>query len=243
MNRRAGTAVPEKTPGKTADEMRSHVNNHTPSLSISTRAAPDRKAEAEQDLEIVRRCQQGDDMAYGQLVSRYQRKVYTIALNMVKSPDDAMDIAQESFIKIHRYIGNFQGSSSFYTWLYRIVVNLCIDHMRRSGKWVSAEFDERTIDREHDEKEVCVLSSDLGNNPSKTMGRKELAEQIQRAIDTLPPYHRAVIIMREIEGMSYAEMAKAMKVSKGTIMSRLHHARHKLQKLLEGYLDGEMVVK
>jgi RNA polymerase sigma-70 factor, ECF subfamily len=243
MNRRAGTAVPEKRPGKTADEKRSHVNNHTPSLSISTRAASDRKAEAERDLEIVRRCQQGDEMAFGQLVSRYQRKVYTIALSMVKSPDDAMDIAQESFIKIHRYLGNFQGSSSFYTWLYRIVVNLCIDHMRRSGKWVSTEFDERFIDREQDEKEAGVLSTDLGNNPSKALGRKELAEQIRRAIDALPPYHRAVIVMREIEGMSYAEMAKAMRVSKGTIMSRLHHARHKLQRALEGYLDGEMVVK
>jgi RNA polymerase sigma-70 factor, ECF subfamily len=243
MNRRAGTAVPEQSSGRTADETRSDVNNRTPSLSISTRAATDRKAEAEQDLELVRRCQKGDDAAFGQLVSRYQRKVYTIALGMVKSPDDAMDIAQEAFIKIHRYVGNFQGSSSFYTWLYRIVVNLCIDHMRRSGKWVSAEFDERMIDREHDEKEVCVLSSDLGNNPSRTVGRRELAEQIQRAIDELPPYHSAVIIMREIEGMSYSEMAKAMRVSKGTIMSRLHHARHKLQKLLEGYLDGEMVVK
>lgn len=243
MSRRAGTAVPEERPGKTADEKRSDVNKHAPSLSISTRAASDRKAEAERDLEIVRRCQRGDETAFGQLVERYQRKVYTLALSRVKSPDDAMDIAQESFIKIHRYIGNFQGSSSFYTWLYRIVVNLCIDHMRRAGKWVSAEFDERFIDREHDEKEAGVLSSDLGHNPSKALGRKELAQQIRRAIDQLPAYHRDVILLREIDGLSYAEMAKKMKVSKGTIMSRLHHARHKLQKALEGYLDGEMTVR
>jgi len=243
MSRKASTAAPERSSGKTADKTWSDVNKHTPSLSIPTRAAPDRKGEAEQDLELVRRCQRGDETAFGQLVSRYQRKVYTIALGMVKSPDDAMDIAQEAFIKVHRYIGNFQGSSSFYTWLYRIIVNLCIDQMRRSGKFISAEFDERTHDRDQDETDVCVLSSDLGNNPSRTIGRKELAEQIQKAIDELPPYHRAVIMMREIEGMSYAEMAKAMRVSKGTIMSRLHHARHKLQRLLKEYLDGEMVVR
>lgn len=243
MTRRAGTATEARSRGKSADEMRADVNKPASSLSIPTRAAADRKGEAEQDLELVRRCQQGDEKAFGQLVSRYQRKVYTIALSMVKSPDDAMDIAQEAFIKVHRYIGNFQGSSSFYTWLYRIIVNLCIDHMRRSGKFVSAEFDERTHDREQDEREVCVLSSDLGNNPSRTIGRKELAEQIRRAIDQLPPYHKAVIEMREIEGMSYAEMAKAMRVSKGTIMSRLHHARHKLQRILKDYLDGEMVVR
>jgi RNA polymerase sigma-70 factor, ECF subfamily len=243
MSRKASIAAPERTSGKTADKIWSDVNKHAPSLSIPTRAAPDRKGEAEQDLELVRRCQRGDDTAFGQLVSRYQRKVYTIALSMVKSPDDAMDIAQEAFIKVHRYIGNFQGSSSFYTWLYRIIVNLCIDQMRRSGKFISAEFDERTHDRDQDETDVCVLSSDLGNNPARTIGRKELAEQIQAAIDQLPPYHRAVIMMREIEGMSYAEMAKAMRVSKGTIMSRLHHARHKLQRLLKEYLDGEMVVR
>ena len=243
MVRRSSTAAPEQTSGKTADKTWSDVNKRAPSLSISTRAAPDRKGEAEQDLELVRRCQRGDETAFGQLVSRYQRKVFTIALSMVKSPDDAMDIAQEAFIKVHRYIGNFQGSSSFYTWLYRIIVNLCIDHMRRSGKFISAEFDERTHDREHDEKDVCVLSSDLGNNPSRTVGRKELMEQIQLAIDELPPYHKAVIIMREIEGKSYAQMAKEMRVSKGTIMSRLHHARHKLQRLLKEDLDGEMIVK
>ena len=243
MRRRASTAAPERTSGKTVFETRLDVNKQAPLLSIPTRAAPDRKGEAEQDLELVRRCQRGDETAFGQLVSRYQRKVYTIALSMVKSPDDAMDIAQEAFIKVHRYLGNFQGSSSFYTWLYRIIVNLCIDHMRRSGKFISAEFDERTHDREHDEKDVCVLSSDLGNNPSRTIGRKELMEQIQKAIDQLPPYHSEVIRMREIDGLSYAEMAKKMKVSKGTIMSRLHHARHKLQRLLKDYLDGEMIVK
>ncbi|MBN2344490.1 MAG: sigma-70 family RNA polymerase sigma factor [Deltaproteobacteria bacterium] len=193
------------------------------------------------DLDLVNRCRQGDEMAFSQLVQRYQRKVYTVALGMVKNPDDAMDIAQEGFVKVHRYIGNFQGTSSFYTWLYRIVVNLCIDHLRKSGRYASDEYDER-VHAQEGGGGVGVLSTNLGNNPSSNLGRKELAEVMQKAIDELPPYHRAVILMREVEGMSYTDMAKTLNVSKGTVMSRLHHARQKLQASLQPYLEGDLTV-
>jgi RNA polymerase sigma-70 factor, ECF subfamily len=219
------------------------VNKALQNLSITQVATPDRKADSDKDLELVRLAQEGDKEAFGQLVSRYQRKVYTIALGMVKNPDDAMDIAQDAFIKVHRYIGNFQGSSSFYTWLYRIIVNLCIDHLRRSGTQVTMDFDEKIGQLESGRDGVPTLSSGAGGNPSRELGRKELAQRIRYAVDALPPYHRAVIIMREVEGMSYADMAKAMRVSKGTIMSRLHHARQKLQRSLEEYLDGDLLVK
>jgi len=234
--------IPAAAFGKTAKSKSLNMNKEAPALSITKKVATDRKNEAKEDLELVKRCQQGDEMAFSQLVGRYQRKVYTIALGMVKNPDDAMDIAQEAFIKVHRYIGNFQGSSSFYTWLYRIIVNLSIDHLRRSRKHASAEFDERLHDRDDTKGVESVLSTNLGNNPSRVLGRKELAAYIQLAIDELPPYHRAVIIMREVEGMSYSDMARAMKVSKGTIMSRLHHARQKLQRSLGHYLEGELVI-
>ena len=243
MTKRANIAVSTETSGKTAKTTSTSVNKGARGLSITKKTAADRKAESKIDLELVQRCQKGDDVAFGQLISRYQRKVFTIALGMVKTPDDAMDIAQEAFIKVHRYIGNFQGSSSFYTWLYRIIVNLCIDHLRRSGKFASTEFDERIYANASRGGKGGVLSSGLDGDPSRNLGRKELAEHIQLAIDELPPYHRAVIVMREIEGMSYADMAKAMKVSKGTIMSRLHHARQKLQRSLKDYLQGELVVK
>jgi RNA polymerase sigma-70 factor (ECF subfamily) len=243
MSKRADIAVPAESPRKTAGSRSRSVNNSVDAQSIPKEAATDKKGEGDVDLELVRRCQKGDDAAFGELVSRYQRKVFTIALGMVKNPEDAMDIAQESFIKVHRYIGNFQGSSSFYTWLYRIIVNLCIDHLRRSHKHAAVDFDEKLMDRESLDGGPSVVSSSLGTNPSRNIGRKELAEQIRFAVEELPPYHRAVIIMREIEGMSYAEMAKAMKVSKGTIMSRLHHARQKLQRALCEYLEGELVVK
>jgi RNA polymerase sigma-70 factor (ECF subfamily) len=219
------------------------VNKPPAKLSIIMKDAPDKKVESVMDLEIVRRCQEGDKAAFGELVEKYQRKVFTIALSMVKNPEDAMDMAQDAFIKVHRYIGNFQGSSSFYTWLYRIVVNLCIDHLRRTGKHISMDFDEKIGNKDQLDQESSVMSTRLDTNPSKMLGRKELADHIREAVDALPPYHRAVIVMREIEGMSYAEMAKAMKVSKGTIMSRLHHARHKLQRTLGEYLEGDMVVR
>ncbi len=154
-----------------------------------------------------------------------------------------MDIAQDAFVKVHRYIGNFQGTSSFYTWLYRIVVNLCIDYLRRSGKRIKMNFDEKTGYQDETAGDNAMMGTRLDTNPVKVLGRKELAEHIQTAVDALPPYHQAVIIMREIEGMSYSEMAKTLKVSKGTIMSRLHHARQKLKRSLDPYLKGAMTVE
>ena len=105
------------------------------------------------------------------------------------------------------------------------------------------EFDEKIGHQNHVAAESAPVGKRLDTNPSKMQGRKELAMHIEEAINALPPYHKAVIVMREIEGMSYAEMATSMKVSKGTIMSRLHHARQKLQQSLREYLEGDMVVK
>jgi RNA polymerase sigma-70 factor (ECF subfamily) len=221
----------------------STMNKPSSKLSIPKRQGPDKKAETKIDLELVRRCQAGDEAAFSELVTRYQRKVYSIALGMVKNPEDAMDVAQDAFIKVHRYIGNFQGSSSFYTWLYRIVVNLCIDHLRRKGNKAHMEYDERIGRQDQLPEAGAVIGNRLDTNPSKVQGRKELARHISAAVAELPEYHRAVIIMREIEGLSYEEMATATKVSKGTIMSRLHHARQKLKLSLSEYLEGDMVVK
>ena len=214
-------------------------------VNIAEKSASDasREAVTSEDHELVIRAQKGDAKAFELLVVRYQRKVYAVAFGMVRSRQDALDISQEAFIKVHRYLGNFQGTSSFYTWLYRIVVNLAIDHLRKGGKGPPLDYDDRVRrDETNTAGDPSILPSILGSNPAKSLGRKELVQQMQKALDSLPPYHRAVIVMRELEGMSYKEMAKAMQVSKGTIMSRLHHARHKLQKALEEYLEGETKV-
>ena len=219
------------------------MNKAARDLSIQQNDAPSRHNEADLDVKLVTRCKRGDNAAFAELVERYQRKVYSIALGMVKNQEDAMDITQDAFVKVHKYLGNFQGSSSFYTWLYRIVINLSIDHIRRSGKRPNTEFDERigTNDNKDDVSHFMSNRNDL--NPSKVVGRKELADRIQDAISELPPYHQAVIIMREVEGLSYTEMAKIMQVSKGTIMSRLHHARQKLRRILDPYIDGSLTLE
>lgn len=219
------------------------LNKLARDLSIEKKEAPERIAEASIDLKLVKRSRKGDDEAFSALVARYQGKVYSIALGMTKNREDAMDITQDAFVKVHRYLENFQGNSSFYTWLYRIVVNLCIDHIRREGRRANSDFDEKTNYAGVIQEGTDIFSHRMDSNPSKVLGRKELAARIQEAVNELPEYHRAVIIMREIEGLSYEEMSKTMKVSKGTIMSRLHHARQKLKKSLEPYLDGEFLVQ
>ena len=145
------------------------------------------------------------------------------------------DMAQEAFIRVHRYLERFKGSSSFFTWLYRITVNLCIDHIRREGKAQTVDYDDAMA---HPEQEIGQLRPwSLDGNPARSMDRKDLRKAIDRALEALSPNHRAVILMREVEGLSYAEMAEVMRCSKGTIMSRLFHARRRMQAALLDALD------
>jgi RNA polymerase sigma-70 factor (ECF subfamily) len=227
------SAEPSEPP---AEKPAPALNKAKSAASIQPKDEPQEDA----DRALVEQARKGDNGSFRRLVARYQRRVYSVAYGMVRNHEDAMDVTQESFIKVHRYLANFQGSSSFYTWLYRIVVNVAIDHIRRD-KGQSVEYDDRIAQEgEGIEGDGSLLPSILGSNPAKALSRQELLSMMQKAIDSLPPYHRAVIVMRELEGMSYKEMAKAMKVSKGTIMSRLHHARHKLQKALSDYVQGNL---
>ncbi len=219
------------------------MNKLVKTLSTVKKEAPEQTTDALTDLKLVERSRKGDDTAFAELVVRYQNKVYSIALGMIKNREDAMDITQDAFVKVHRYLDNFQGNSSFYTWLYRIVINLCIDHIRKEGRRANTDFDEKHLYSSETNENNDILPHNSDNNPSKLLGRKEMALRIQDAVNDLPEYHRAVIVMREIEGLSYTEMAKTMKVSKGTIMSRLHHARQKLKKSLEPYLEGELLIQ
>jgi RNA polymerase sigma-70 factor, ECF subfamily len=204
---------------------------------------PAEHAQGPRDRELVQRVQGGDEAAFKELFLRYHRRAYAVAFGVVKSRHDAMDIVQDAFIKVHRHIGSFQGSSSFYTWLYRIVMNLAIDHVRRGRQQKDLDYDDKVA---RDVTDVAgdgtMLPKILDGNPRKSVVRKELREKIQWALDQLPDYHRAVILMREDEGLSYEEMAKALKVPKGTIMSRLFHARRKMQDLLRDYLEGDLDV-
>jgi RNA polymerase sigma-70 factor, ECF subfamily len=192
----------------------------------------------EQDQIWVERAQAGDQEAFRHLVERYQRRVYAVAYGIVRNRDDAWDVAQEAFVKAYRNLTRFQGKSGFYTWLYRITYNLCIDSMRARSRRSFVEMDSNRMLQA-----AVAKEAPLETHPAKNADRRELARVIETALDELSDKHRAIIVLREIEGLSYEEMAEVLKVSKGTVMSRLFHARRKLQDLLKPYVnDGQSVL-
>jgi RNA polymerase sigma-70 factor (ECF subfamily) len=203
---------------------------NTPSARASNREA--RRREAEEDRELIVRAQGGDPAAFRLLVERHQRRAFSIALGLLRDEHDAREIVQEAFLRVHKGLASFEGGSSFFTWLYRIVTNLAIDLVRKPGRRDAELLDDRSPVDDDANGELALVSRIDGSDPLDVVRRREIAERIRAALEALPPYHRGVILMREVEGMSYEEMAEAMGVSKGTIMSRLFHARQKLQRAL-----------
>lgn len=207
-------------------EIRAFVNRSPD--EASNREA--RRREADEDRELISLAKNGDQAAFRKLVERHQRRAFAIAMGLVRDENDARELVQEAFLRVYRGLDTFQGGSSFFTWLYRIVTNLAIDLMRKPGRRDAELLDDQAADEERSD--FPLVSRIDGADPIDVMRRREIAGRIQAALDALPPYHRGVILMREVEGMSYEEMAQAMGVSKGTIMSRLFHARQKLQRAL-----------
>lgn len=193
------------------------------------------------DKELVDRARAGDHEAFRELFQRYQRRAYSLAYGVLHNADDALDVVQEGFIKAHRYLDKFEGNSSFYTWLYRIIMNLSIDHLRKHKRARHVDFNDALAHGEGESNvgEDSLMPRILGAHPGKSLARKRIRQQITEALDTLSEKHRAVLIMRELEGMSYEEMAQAMECSKGTIMSRLFHARKNMQKQLIDLMGGQ----
>lgn len=192
------------------------------------------------DLTLVRRARAGDQRAFGLLVERYQKKVYAVALGMVKDAEEAMDVSQEAFVKVHRYLDRFKGDSSFYTWLYRITTNTCIDVLRRRAviSQESVEYDD-SVQLDLAEANLGALGSQVDASPARSALRRELGEKLEEALAQLPEKHRAILLLRELEGMSYEDLARTLDIPKGTVMSRLFHARAKVQRLLADYLGDE----
>ena len=182
------------------------------------------------EADLISRCKKGDQEALKEIFDQYHQRVYRIAYGVVRHREEALDIVQEVFIKLFRSIQNFEGKSKFYTYLYRMAMNTAIDHTRKMGKNLSLSLDE---DRgfqpsERDEK-----------RPDRALLDKELEERVNQAMGKLPGDQRAALILREVEGLSYQEMAEAMGCSIGTVMSRLHYGRKRIQALLKDYLSQE----
>lgn len=177
------------------------------------------------DRELVTRVIAGDKDAYRVLVEKYQSRALAIALEIVKSREDAEDVVQESFVKAYLSLPEFKNQSAFYTWLYRIVYNMAIDFrrkvVRRGGE--SLEYDEESVGSALDE-----ISGRI-RGPHEVVVEHEQRARIARVVAELSPEHRAVIVLREVEGLSYEEIARVTGATKGTVMSRLHYARKRMQ--------------
>ena len=182
------------------------------------------------DRELVGRCQRGDLDAYETLVVRYRNKVYGFAFSMLRNEQDATDLCQEAFVRGWQAIRGFRKDASFYTWIYRIATNLAIDFTRRRDRRPNVPFEEGT----EPNLDASVQTPPSANpSPVDEAQRAELREQIDAALLELSPEHRAVIQLREFDGLDYVAIAKATGCSIGTVMSRLHYARKHLQKLLK----------
>lgn len=192
------------------------------------------------DSELVALAKAGDEPAFEALVKRYQRRAYQLAIGMVKDGDLAMDVVQEAFVKVYKYLPDFKGDASFYTWLYRITANLSIDARRREQAR-GGEKVELTDRLGEDEVVEELLTTQAEANPAQRALDGELSDELEAALRRLPEKHREILVLREVEGLSYEELAATLGIKKGTVMSRLFHARAKMQKLLAGYLGRKAV--
>jgi RNA polymerase sigma-70 factor (ECF subfamily) len=189
------------------------------------------------DRQLVDEARRGRHTAFRTLVERYQHKVYAMALSMVRDPDQARDATQDAFVKAYEHLGDFQGDSSFYTWLYRIAMNLCIDRARRQKRFAQVEFDE-AVGHEADDA-YAIAPRRLGFDPAQALADREIRERVLAALERLSENHRTVLVLREVEGLAYKEIADVMGCSIGTVMSRLFHARKRMQEMLRNLVEGE----
>ncbi|NLM61246.1 MAG: sigma-70 family RNA polymerase sigma factor [Clostridiales bacterium] len=177
--------------------------------------------------ELVRLAAKGDDRAFEKLVALYEKRVYTTALRMTGNQDDAYDISQETFIRVYRSLKGFKGDAKFSTWIYRIVTNLCIDYNRKAKR-----IKQIPLENNDEEEPFIITISDDRFDPERNLERSEIVRAINRALDTLSEEHREIFILRELDGLSYAEIAEIKMIEEGTVKSRLFRAREKLRAAL-----------
>lgn len=183
----------------------------------------------DEDAELVKRSQRGELRAFDELITKYRSKIYAMIYNMVHSEQDAWDLAQEAFFKAWKSLARFRQEALFHTWLYRITMNVTLDWLRKIKP--QTDYDETLGITGVEPGAVTIPLAEPA--PHETLEREEIRQRIEDAIERLSPEHRAVILMREVEDMSYEEIAESLGCSIGTIMSRLFYARKKLQTSLE----------
>lgn len=190
-------------------------------------------ADREIDQQLVERAQQGDKRAFELLVSKYQRRLMRLLSRFIRDPAEAEDVAQEAFIKAYRALPGFRGESAFYTWLYRIAINAAKNYLVARGRRAptTTEFDSDEAEAFEDGEQLRDL-----NTPENVLMSRQVAETVQRAMQQLPEELRTAITLREIEGLSYEEIAAAMNCPIGTVRSRIFRAREVIAEKLRPLL-------
>jgi RNA polymerase sigma-70 factor (ECF subfamily) len=180
------------------------------------------------DEQLVKAAKDGDMAAFEELVARHRDKIYARAFSMMRNEDEALDLSQEAWVKSWQRLKQFQGDSSFGTWMTRIVINLCLDQLRKRKRQRTESIEEMSEETGGVERQMPVVIT----NPTEGLERIELRKRIDKAMEQLSHEHRTVLMLHEFEEMEYKEIAKTMNCSIGTVMSRLFYARRKMAALL-----------
>jgi len=188
----------------------------------------------DEDQQWVERCQAGDLDAFEPLVKQHYERAVRIAYGVVRRQEDAVDVAQNAFLKAYQKISDFSGRSRFSTWLYRIVFNQALDYKRKRDRRKVVSLDTSEEDGQHPREPAALVDS--AENPREAAYAGEMEAQLERALETLSEEHRQVLILREVQGLSYEEIAEIAQCPLGTVMSRLHHARRALRETLAQWL-------
>lgn len=192
------------------------------------------------DEEAIRRVRAGERDAFRVLVERYQARAYRLALRVLRHEEEARDAVQEAFLKAYGSLDRFEGRARFYTWLYRLVMNQCLDQKRRDRSDRETPFEEEGGAGAGAPPEAAPEVLGVRFAPAAAAMGKELRRHLAEAIDGLPDAARATLLLREVEGLSYAEIAETLEIPKGTVMSRLYYARRQVQERLReaGVVEG-----
>jgi RNA polymerase sigma-70 factor, ECF subfamily len=197
--------------------------------------------DALKDFELISLSAEGDEMAFQHLVKRHNRWAYGFVLKTIRNPESAWDITQEAFVRVFKNLTTFRKESSFNTWFHRILYNLCIDHWRKYGRRIHLEY------QDYLSFSGAGVSKGIGQhlkdyNPEKNSRRNEVMVLLEKGIESLSLEQRTVLVLREIEGLSYDEISSVIDCPKGTVMSRLHHARKKIISFMKehGYNSSEI---